>query len=49
MTFHLKQKKGGQNGCDTKKQDFKKKGREKIFLHEKLKDLLPPSIWTMWI
>ena len=43
-----KKKKKEQNRHNTKKQNFKKEGGEKIFLHKKLKDLLPPNIWTMW-
>ena len=27
----------------------RRKGGDRVFLHEKLKDLLPPNIWTMWI
>ena len=38
-----------QNRHNTKKQNFKRKEERKIFLHKKLKDLLPPNIWTMWI
>ena len=38
-----------QNRHSTKKQNFKRKEERKIFLHKKLKDLLPPNIWTMWI
>ena len=43
------QKKKEQNRLSTKKQNFKRKEERKIFLHKKLKDLLPPNIWTMWI
>ena len=38
-----------QNRHSTKKQNFKRKEERKMFLHKKLKDLLPPNIWTMWI
>ena len=26
-----------------------KEGEKRILLHEKLKDLLPPNVWAMWI
>ena len=38
-----------QNRHRTKKQNFKRKEERKIFLHKKLKDLLHPNIWIMWI
>ena len=45
------QKKREQNRLNTKKTKFQKKERKhrKISLHKKLKDLLPPNIWAVWI
>ena len=42
-------KKKKQNRHSTKKQNSKGKKERKIFLHKKLKDLLPPNMWAMWV